>query len=313
MEGYQLMSRTAILKKLFISILTLILVTFMSFLLVQISPIDPVESYIRLHGSNPTAEAVRVISKSLGLDKPLIIQYLLWIKNALTLNFGSSLVTGNLVAHEFSGAIPKTLTMVSESILIQIISIFLIGTLMQLINNKIIKRLIEIINIACLSIPLFLIGTIAIDIFAMKLDIINVLNSGRLWPALCLAVPYTALYSNMLSTNLDNQMKSEWAVYARCRGISDKRILFCHAMGHSIIELLPSFAQNVGILFACSGIIEAVFSYRGVGNLIIEAVIHRDIPMIHASVLFLAIIILLANFISDICKIIIGRRGRHYE
>jgi peptide/nickel transport system permease protein len=301
------MGRKLVLKRILTALITLLLVTFMSFLLVQLSPVDPAESYIRMHGSNPTDEAIEVISKSMGLDKPLIIQYLLWMKNACTLNLGCSLVTGNLVTAEFKAAVPKTLAMVLESMIIQIISILVLGSLMQIIRQKIISRILETLCIVCLSIPLFLVGTFVIEIFAMKLNLISVLNSGRFWPALCLALPYSALYSNMLKTNLDYQMKTEWAVYARCRGFSEKRILFFHAMRHSVVELLPSFAQNVGMLIAYSGIIETVFSYKGVGNLIIEAVIHRDLPMIHASVLFLAVNILIINLISERCKIFISK------
>jgi peptide/nickel transport system permease protein len=291
------------------SLLTILLVTFMSFILVKISPVDPAESYLRLHGSMPTEELIQKISESMGLNQPLLSQYLLWLKNAFTLNLGSSLVTGNLVINEFAETIPKTISMVCVSVMIQAILIPLIGCSMKMTKNPIVMKVLDLTCIIFLSIPVFLVGTFILEIFALRLGWISVINSGKFWPAVCLAVPYVGVYSKMLKTNLDYQMKKEWAINARCRGYSETRILFLHGLKHSMSELLPNFAQNVGMMIAYSGIVEVVFSYKGVGNLVIEAIRFKDIPMIHASVLFLAVNILFVNLFAELLRTFIKERG----
>lgn len=189
------------------SLLTIVLVTFMSFILVKLSPVNPAESYLRLHGLIPTDEMIQEISESMGLNQSLFSQYFLWLRNAFTLNLGSSLVTGNLVIDELVTTIPKTFSMVCVSVLIQVILIPSIGCTMKITKNSIALKLLDLICVIFLSIPVFLVGIFLLEIFALRLGWISVINSGKFWSALCLAIPYVGLYSKMLKVNLDYQMK----------------------------------------------------------------------------------------------------------
>lgn len=114
----------------------------------------------------------------------------------------------------------------------------------------------------------------------------------------------------LLSTSLQNierEMNEDYAVYARCRGLSDMRILWTHALPHALAGLAPSFLQMVGISLAGSAIVEKIFSLPGLGYSIVDSVLYRDTPMIHATILFLAFFLVICNAVSDILQRIFQR------
>ena len=125
--------------------------------------------------------------------------------------------------------------------------------------------------------------------------------------AICLAVGGIALYSQLLSKNIEREMNEDYAVYARCRGLSDMRILWPHALPHALAGLAPSFLQMVGISLAGSAIVEKIFSLPGLGYSIVDSVLYRDTPMIHATILFLAFFLVICNTVSDILQRIFQR------
>ena len=116
-----------------------------------------------------------------------------------------------------------------------------------------------------------------------------------------------ALYSQLLSKNIEREMNEDYAVYARCRGLSDMRILWTHALPHALAGLAPSFLQMVGISLAGSAIVEKIFSLPGLGYSIVDSVLYRDTPMIHATILFLAFFLVICNTVSDILQRIFQR------
>lgn len=116
-----------------------------------------------------------------------------------------------------------------------------------------------------------------------------------------------AAYSQLLSKNIEREMNEDYAVYARCRGLSDMRILWTHALPHALAGLAPSFLQMVGISLAGSAIVEKIFSLPGLGYSIVDSVLYRDTPMIHATILFLAFFLVICNTVSDILQRIFQR------
>ncbi|MGL4729960.1 MAG: ABC transporter permease [Clostridium sp.] len=287
-------------------IMTIIIVTFLSFLLMHLSPVDPAEAYAKRHSAVVTDAQVEEIRIKLGMDKPLLVQYVYWMKDAIRLNFGISLGTGHLVSDEIGKAIPVTLSIVSTAALMMIIGTLIFGCMNYYYKGSVLGRLLNILNIMCISIPPFYIAILFIDIFAVKLEWLNVSgNSGILKflpSAICLAISGMAFYSQFLADNLQMEMDDDYIMYARCRGLSEWRIIICHALPNAIVNLIPNFMQMLGLCLAGSGIIERVFSLPGIGYLIIDAVINRDSPVIHATILFLAIAIILLDFVATILQ-----------
>lgn len=165
--------------------------------------------------------------------------------------------------------------------------------------------------IAGVSIPSFFFASTYLDIFAVKLGLTSVVgNTGlmRYLPAaVCIAIGCIALFSPMLANNIEKEMEQDSAFYARCRGLSEGKILLRYALPSAVVTLLPSFCQMLGLCMAGSAIVERVFSLPGLGYLIIDSVLYRDSPVIHATILFLAFSLVMFNTLSDVLRRILQR------
>lgn len=275
-------------RKVMELLLTLLIVTFLSFLLVKLSPVDAAEAYARRTFMLYTPEQLDALREKMGLNQPLLVQYGTWIRNALHLDFGTSLVNGRSVFGEVSRAMGVTLSIVLIAAAIEVVGILLVGSLCYWCRRKWIHLLLVFVCIVGVSIPPFFLASSFLDVFAVRFGWISVASSTGLMrylpAAICLALGGIALYSQLLSQNIEREMNEDYAMYARCRGLSDMRILWTHALPHALAGLAPSFLQMVGISLAGSAIVEKIFSLPGLGYSIVDSVLYRDTPMIHATV-----------------------------
>lgn len=294
-----------ILKQIYEIPLTLLTVTALSFILMRLSTVSPAEAYARRNTARPTAENIARISAEMGLDHPLPVQYGIWIGNALRLDFGQSLVNGRDAAGELLQTVPVTLQVVGLSTVVQMMGCVFLGYLIYAVRDTRRADLVRGMTIACLSVPAFYAASLYLELFAVRLGWIAVAGRGGLadyfHPALCLAVPGIAFYGRMLGRFLLAEMQEDYARFAQSRGLTDRRIVWRHALPHAIVALLPSFLQNIGFTLVGAAVLERVFSLPGVGYQIIESVLARDAPMIHLAVLFLAVAFIAVNALAQLC------------
>lgn len=302
-----------IINKILELLLTLVIITFLSFVLVRLSPVDPAEAYARRSyaGYSLTAEQLDALREQMGLKDPLLIQYGKWVADALHLDFGKSFVSGEPVFTKVITSILITVKIVLLSGIIQAIFILLFGCLCYLARKNIAGHIVIFLCIAGVSIPSFFLASIFLDFFAVKLGITSVVgNTGmmRYLPAaICIAVGCIAFFSPMLSISVEKEMEQDYTMYARCRGLSEKRILLRYALPSATINILPNFCQMLGLCMAGSAIVERVFSLPGLGYLIIDSVLYRDAPVIHATILFLAFSLVIFNILSDVLHRVLRR------
>ena len=239
----------------------------------------------------------------LGMDRKNIAFVLIW-ENLMTA--GISLGTGNPVTEELAKTVPVTLTVVAYSAVIMSLGVLGVGMLGYLWRQKAGGMILSFLTMIGISVPGFYLGTAFIDLFAVRLGWISVSgNSGfaRYFPvALCLSVLGICFYGQMLAASLEREMEQDYAMYLRCRGLQDGRILLFHAFPHAVVDLLPSFAQMLGLCLANAAIVERVFSLSGLGYLIIDAVVKRDSPVIHAAVLVLALTLVLLDTVAELLQ-----------
>lgn len=299
-------TRKFALRKFIELLLTLFIVTVISFLLMQLSPVDPAEAYARRTFSVYGEEQIDALREQMGLNQPLIVQYGKWVANALHLDFGTSFFNGRPVLAEVSGAIKITLSIVLLAACIEAVGILVFGSLCYWTRNNFLGKVFNALCIAGVSLPPFFFASSFLDIFAVQFRLISVAgNKGimkYLPAALCLSICTIAFYSQLLAKRIEGEMNEDYATYARCRGLSESRILFYHALPHSLAGLLPSFMQMVGISLAGSAIVERIFSLPGLGYTIIDSVLYRDSPMIHATILFLAFFLAVCNILADLLQ-----------
>lgn len=293
-------------RKLAVVLLTLFLVTLLSFLLMRLSPVDPATAYVKRHSAIATEEQIEAARIELGLDKPLPVQYLRWVRDALRGDLGISLGTGKPVVEELSKTVPVTVTVTALCAVAMGIGAVFVGTLLYLSRGRGLGKLLSVLAIIGISLPPFYLATVFLDVFAVKWGLISVAgNTGiaRFLPAaLCLSLSAICFYGQLLADSLYREMEQDYAFYARCRGLSESRILLCHALPHALVDLLPSFAQMLGLCLAGAAIVERVFSLSGLGYLIINAVVRRDSPVIHASVLLLAGALVLLDTTAELLQ-----------
>lgn len=298
--------------------LTLFIVTFLSFILVKLSPIDAAQAYARRLFTIYTPEQMDALREKMGLTQPLLIQYGSWVSNAFHLDFGVSLVSGQQVLTEVSRAMGVTMTIVLIAAALMIVGILLVGSLCYWSRKTAWAHFLLIfICIVSISIPPFFFASAFIDLFAVKFRWLSVASSTGLMrylpAAICLAISGTAFYAQLLAQNIETQMNEDYAIYSRCCGISERRILWTHALPHALTGLIPSFLQMVGISLAGSAVVERIFSLPGLGYTIVDSVLLRDTPMIHATILFLAFFLVICNTVSDIIERLLQRGQTHKE
>ena len=289
-------------------LLTLLVVTVLSFLLVRLSPVDPAEAYARRSFAAFIYDEadMAALRARMGLDQPLIVQYGTWVMDALHLDFGESFVSGQPVFEKVTTAIGITVRIVLLSGVLQAVGILALGPLLYVARGRFSGRLLHFLCIAGVSIPSFFFASSYLDLFAVKFGFTSVVGSTGLVrylpPAICIAIGCIALFSPMLAGRLRQEMAQDAAFYARARGLSERIILFRYALPDAVAAILPSFCQMLGLCMAGSAIVERVFSLPRLGYLIIDSVLYRDSPVIHATILFLAFSLVIFDILSDLLQ-----------
>ncbi|MBE7718286.1 MAG: ABC transporter permease [Lacrimispora celerecrescens] len=305
--------RKYILRKLFELIFTLFFVTLLSFLLMRLSPVDPAAAYAKRMIGSPTQEQIETIRVLLGFDRPLLVQYGRWVMNLLHFDLGTSLANGHDVWTDIATAFPKTLEIVFLASIFQVILIAAVSCIAFLLPWKVPKTALRVICILGVSVPSFYLATVYLDYFAVQKSLISVAGNtsflSYLSPAICIGVFGASFYTPMLMDALEHESNEDYGFYARCRGLSESRLLFFHFLPRAAVGLIPNFLQSIGLALANATIIEQIFSIPGFGYLIVNHVLDRDTPMIHAEVLFLAMAIALCNISADLIQLVIhGKR-----
>ena len=289
--------RKYILRKLIELIFTLLFVTLLSFLLMRLSSVDPATAYAKRMIGNPTAEQIEKIRIQLGFDKPLLVQYGRWVWDLLHFDLGVSLANGHDVWTDIATAFPKTLGIVALASIFQVVFIVIVSCIAFLLPWKLPKKAVRLLCILGVSIPSFYLATVYLDYFAVQKSLISVAGNTTLLS-----------YTPLLMDALEHESNEDYAFYARCRGLSEKRLLLCHFFPRAAMGLVPNFLQSIGLALANATVIESIFSIPGFGYLIVNHVLDRDTPMIHAEVFFLALAIALCNIAADLVQWAIGRK-----
>ena len=291
--------------------LTLFLVTAIAFILMKLSPIDAAEAYARRVFTVDNSR-IELIREEMGLTRPLVVQYLDWLGDLLHFDLGTSLVDNKDVFLIVGTAAKETACIVLLATVLQAVGALILGTLLYLARKNFVGKVLGFVSIAAISIPAFYLATSFIDVVAVRWNLINVAgNTGlmRYLPAaLCLAVSGIAFFGQMLSKAIQQAMNEDSVLYARCRGLSDRYIVVRYALPQAVISIVPTFMQMMGMCMAGSAIVENIFSLPGLGYRIVDSLTNRDLPVIYATVLFLAFALVIFNILADIIQRLLQTR-----
>lgn len=299
-------TRIFILRKLLEVVLTVLIVTMISFVLMKLSPVDAAEAYLRRNQTPVTEDTLAQTRDAMGLTLPLPVQYWHWFRDAMRGDFGKSYVNNQSVLQQTTFAFSHTARIILLAGLIEAVFMVLIGALCYLLRRRVAGHVLSILCFAAISIPPFFLASEYIDVIVVHLGIGSVVgNTGlmRFLPAALCFVPGTAaFFGPLLATSIAERMSTDSADYARCRGMSERRLLLRHAVPSALMSIMPNFFQMLALNLAGAIVIEQIFSIPGLGYLIMSGVINRDPPIIHATILLLAICLSLFNILADVIR-----------
>ena len=311
--------RTYILKRLLQIVPTVLMITLVVFVMMRSIPGDPV---VALLGDAYTEEDAIKVRQEYGLTKPILVQYAIWLGKLVQGDWGASILTGRPVLQDVLVRLPVTLELIVLSMgvaLVIAIPAAIIGALRQNTWADYTATTTAMIGV---SIPEFFIGVLLLLVFSIGLG--GLLPSSgwvylpgtcptmvcgvSLWgnlqhvlmPALALGVGRAAILTRLLRASMLEVIRSEYVTTARAKGLSERPVVFKHALKNAAIPLVTIVGLEFGILLGGAVITETIFAWPGVGRLSVQAIANRDYPVVQAAVFLLATTFVLVNLLVDV-------------
>lgn len=294
----------------------LIGITFIVFMSMHIAPGDPAAI---IGGPTATKSDILHIRQSLGLDRPLILQYVDYLKGLLHGDMGTSFQTHRSVAQEIWIRFPNTVNLAVASVIVSIIIGIPLGIISALKRNSWLDVLSTTASLGGISVPHFWLGAMFILIFAVHLQWLPVGGlHAPFWtpqgfreillPAITLGTGSAAMIARMTRSAMLEIIRQDFVRTARAKGVKERAVIWVHCLRNAMIPVITVIGLNFGGLLGGTVITEQVFAINGVGRLMIESISARDFPMVQGGVLLLAAIFVIVNLLVDIVYALIDPR-----
>jgi len=322
-----------VIKRILVTIILIWAIATVNFLIFNMLPGTTISKYVaKLASGGMGSERIEQLRHAFGLDRPIHERYLVYLKNMVTFNFGYSHEFGDVKA-AIMRALPNTLILMGISEIASIIIGILLGVITAYKRGTILDSGIVTGSLLTYSVPVFWLGWIIVNIFALHLkwfpsggyipgvwavnppENIITLIWGRLWctvlPAFTLFIFLVGGWILLTRASVLETITEDYVVTARAKGLKTRTILYKHVLKNASLPLITNIAMTMGFLITGAVITETVFSYGGMGSLIFTAISFSDIPMIQAVFFVIAILVVTANFIADLLYGIIDPRIRY--
>jgi peptide/nickel transport system permease protein len=310
----------AVVSRLTYLIMVLLAVTLLTFLLLKLLPGDPA---INILGPSATPQAVAQIHHHLGLDKPLPVQYLNWLGNALRGNLGKAYQNNQTTVSALRQRLPVTIELLIISQLLALIVSIPVAIYAAYRPNGWFDRISTTTAFGLLSIPDFIVGVLLVLIFAVRLHWFPATGytpisqnlqqnlKSMVLPSITLAVGELAAFVRLLRTDMIATLQEDYITMAKSKGMSDRHILLRHAFRPSSFSLVTVLGLNLGRLIGGTFIVETIFALPGIGDLAIRSIYSRDYLVVQGVVLVIAVGYVLANAAVDLLYTVLDPRIRH--
>ncbi|WP_340399317.1 nickel/cobalt ABC transporter permease [Paenibacillus sp. FSL H8-0079] len=303
-----------IFKRIMLAIPLLIIISFITFVLINLSPLDPAVVVLQAQEvPQITDELIAQTNKALGFDQPFMIQYANWIMAVVQLDFGNSYVSGEPVWSLMGPAFMNTLKLTLVSSVFIIALSILLGVICAMREGKLLDRSVRGISFFLTAMPSYWLAAIMIWYFSVKLDLLPTsgMDSYRSYilPVIVITVSYTGIYFRTVRSSMLSNMNEDYVLYARASGLSEKKVTL-HILRNSLQVAVSIFCMAIPIVLGSTVVIENVFAWPGIGRLSVKSILSRDFPIIQAYVLMLAVTFVLFNTLSDIINAAMNPRLR---
>lgn len=294
-----------VLRRLLQLIPILLIITFLSFGMMRLAGSDAVLQKMENTGMVVSQELIDAARAELGLDKPFLTQYFVWLGNLLRGDMGTSYISGREVFPTFISKLPATLLLTVVSILLTILVSIPLGVLAAVKQNRFTDYVIRAASFLGNSMPNFFVALLLMYIFAIRLGWLPVISrevsvQSVILPALTLAIAMSAKYLRQVRATVLDELSKDYVVGAKARGVKFTVTLMKSVLRASLVTIITLLTLSIGSLLGGTAIVESIFMWDGVGKLAVDAINMRDYPMIQAYVMWMAMIYVCVNLITDL-------------
>ncbi len=297
-----------VVRRILQSIPILFIVLTMVFVIVRILPGDPAVAAL---GDYASKEAVTALREKMGLNAPIWIQYLRFLRDLCQGNLGKSMITGYPVATQLMKVVPYSLELTFSAILFGFLFGIPLGIPAAVRRNSFIDYFNRVFSLMGLSIPAFYLGILLMLVFSIKFKLFPVVGGGDLsslssnlrhlfLPALSLGLIMTAYVTRMTRSSLLNILREDYVRTARSKGISERIVLLKHALRNALIPIIVLGGIYAVVLIGSSVMTEIVFSRPGLGSLMVGAIKQRDYTTLQSVMVFYSVIVVILNLMTDL-------------
>ena len=308
------------IKRIFQVIPVLFLCSIIIFSLIRLIPGNPA---LILAGPDALPEQIESLTVELGLDKPIVVQYFIWIKNVLSGDFGNSIINGYPVFKLIKIKLIATLELAISGLIVSLLISFPLGILSAIKRNSIIEKFTTIFVALGQAIPTFWLGILLVIVFSIQLRWLP--PSGRiefsqnpviaskliLLPALTLGVYTASVLTRFLKTSVLEILNSDYVVTARAKGLSEWTIVIVHVIKNAMIPFITVLGLQFGAFLGGSVVTESIFDWPGLGRLMLQAIQTRDYPVLQGTILVVVFFFVMVNLLIDLLYSLLDPKIRY--
>ncbi|TXI64577.1 MAG: ABC transporter permease [Limnohabitans sp.] len=313
-----------LMQRLLALVPVLFTVAVIVFLILRLTPGDPAAV---IAGNNATNEDIDRIREQLGLTKPLLSQFMIWLANVVQGDLGYSFYLNKPVTELIAQRIEPTLSLAAGTMVLAVLVAVPLGTLAAWRMGGWLDRILSGFAVAGFSVPVFVVGYVLIYIFSIELQWLPVQGYRRLFgassqgvgawalqlvlPWLTLATIYVALIARVTRASVSEALTEDYIRTARAKGITEQMVLLRHALANAAVPIVTVIGIGMALLIGGVVVTETVYSIPGLGSLTVDAVLNRDFPVIQGVVLFFSLLYVLINLLVDLSYLWLDPRIRY--
>jgi peptide/nickel transport system permease protein len=309
-----------ILKRLLAMVPVLLLVSMVIFFLIHLTPGDPVDVML---GEEATVEARDALRRELGLDRPLPLQYALWLGRVVQGDLGRSIRSNQPVSEAILQRLPITLELSALAMLISLTIALPAGIIAAVRRNSNADVASTVFSLLGVSMPNFLLAVLLIFLLSLQLRLLPPLGyvsptedlganlKGMIMPALTLGTALAAVVARLTRSSLLEVLNQDYVRTAWAKGLRERVVIQRHVMKNSLIPVVTVVGLQLGNLLGSAIVTETIFALPGVGRLVIDSIFQRDFPLVQGVVLYLALMFLLINLVVDLMYAYLDPRIRY--
>jgi peptide/nickel transport system permease protein len=302
------------LWRIAVAIPLLLAATLISFAVLQLLPGNPVS--VLTFGTQASPSEVAAIKANLGLDKPVILQYLIYLGHLLQGNLGTSYINQQAVSEEIGSRLPYTIELACAAFVFAVVVGLPLGAIAAWYRHSVVDRVITAFSVLGVAVPYFWLGLIMVLVFAVKLHWFPALGAGGprslVLPAVSLGVGYVALITRLFRASLIEELDKPYVKFAEARGVRRSRTFLRPVAKGAAGPVLTGIGIQFGNMLSGAAATEIIFGRPGIGSLFVQSILGKDIPTVQGLIVLVTAIYIFANLLVDLAKAWLDPRVRLY-